>query len=296
MRYYSLNNYYRNRYGGKVRKISIDAGFTCPNRDGAKGVGGCIYCDVNSFVHVPKGEIARQVGIQIEKLNNRGVDKFTLYFQSYSNTYGKIEDIVAKIDEALIDDRIVEIAIGTRPDVVENQKLEEIKRRYSDYDVVFELGLQSIHNTTLNLINRGHTFEDFDDAVNRVKSFGFKVCAHVILGLPFETKQMMLETVKYLSDKKVDFVKFHHLHVLKGTKLENMFVDKKFKLLGEDEYIEILSDAIKILDRDIVISRLVGDSPKEITVAPNWPESKLIFLNKLNNYLETNDIYQGKGD
>jgi len=296
MRYYSLNNYYKKKYGGKVRKISIDAGFTCPNRDGLKGVGGCIYCDVRSFVHVPSGEIAKQVNTQIKKLNKKGVDKFTIYFQSYSNTYGDIEDIIAKIDEALIDDRIVEIAIGTRPDVVENNKLEKIKKRYSNYDIVFELGLQSKHNITLDLINRGHTLEDFDDAVDRVKRFGFNVCAHVILGLPFETKQMMLETVKYLSDKRVDFIKFHHLHILKGTKLEKMFIDGKFKLLSEDEYIEILSDAIKILDRDIVISRLVGDSPKEITVAPNWPESKLIFLNKLNNYLEQNDIFQGKGD
>jgi len=296
MRYYSLNNYYKKKYGGKVRKISIDAGFTCPNRDGLKGVGGCIYCDVRSFVHVPSGEIAKQVITQIKNLNKKGVDKFSIYFQSYSNTYGDIEDIIAKIDEALIDSRIVEIAIGTRPDVVENNKLEEIKKRYSNYDIVFELGLQSKHNTTLDLINRGHTFEDFDDAVDRVKSFGFNVCAHVILGLPFETKQMMLETVKYLSDKRVDFIKFHHLHILKDTKLEKMFIDGKFKLLSEDEYIEILSDAIKILDRDIVISRLVGDSPKEITVAPNWPESKLIFINKLNNYLEENDIFQGKGD
>ncbi|MCB4204388.1 TIGR01212 family radical SAM protein [Deferribacterales bacterium Es71-Z0220] len=296
MRYHSLNSYYRNKYGGKVRKISIDAGFTCPNRDGLKGVGGCIYCDVSSFVHVPKGEIERQVRIQIEKLNNKGVDKFTIYFQSYSNTYGKIEDIVSKIDEALIDDRIVEVAIGTRPDVVENNKLETIKERYSRYDIVFELGLQSIHNTTLELINRGHTFEEFDEAVDRVKSFGFKVCTHIIFGLPFETKEMMLETVKYLSEKRVDFIKFHHLHVLKGTKLESMLVDEKIKLLSEDEYIEILSDSIKILGKNIVISRLVGDSPKEITLAPKWPVSKLKFLNKLNNYLDEKDIYQGKGD
>lgn len=296
MRYYSLNNYYKKKYGGKVRKISIDAGFTCPNRDGLKGVGGCIYCDVSSFVHVPDGGVARQAMIQIEKFKKKGVDKFSLYFQSYSNTYGDIKDIIAKIDEALIDDGIVEIAIGTRADVVENYKLDEIKKRYSKYDIVFELGLQSKHNSTLNLINRGHTFEDFDDTLDRVKSYGFKVCAHVILGLPFETEEMILETIKYLSDKRVDFIKFHHLHVLKGTKLEKMFMKSEFKLLGEDKYIQILSDAIKILDRDIVISRLVGDSPKEITVAPDWPESKLIFLNKLNDYLEKNDIYQGKGD
>ena len=295
MRYYSLNMYYKKKYGEKVRKISVDAGFTCPNRDGKKGEGGCIYCDVSSFVHVPEGGIKNQVKEQINKSQSKGVNKFSVYFQSYSNTYGDIGLIVDRINEALIDDRIVEISIGTRPDVVENDKLEVLKKRFEKYNIVIELGLQSKHNKTLELINRGHTFEDFDDAVDRIKAYGFGVCAHIILGLPYENEKMMLETVKYVSDKHLDFVKFHHLHILKGTKLEQLYIKGDFSLLSEDEYIYILGESIKILDKDIVISRLVGDSPKNITVAPDWPESKLSFLNRFNQYLEYKNIWQGCG-
>jgi radical SAM protein (TIGR01212 family) len=295
MRYYSLNMYYKKKYGEKVRKISVDAGFTCPNRDGKKGEGGCIYCDVSSFVHVPEGGIKNQVKEQINKSQSKGVNKFSVYFQSYSNTYGDIGLIVDRLNEALIDDRIVEISIGTRPDVVENDKLEVLKKRFEKYNIVIELGLQSKHNKTLELINRGHTFEDFDDAVDRIKAYGFGVCAHIILGLPYEDEKMMLETVKYVSDKHLDFVKFHHLHILKGTKLEQLYIKGDFSLLSEDEYIYILGESIKILDKDIVISRLVGDSPKNITVAPDWPESKLSFLNRFNQYLEYKNIWQGCG-
>ncbi|MDK2792042.1 MAG: uncharacterized protein PWQ25_905 [Deferribacteres bacterium] len=295
MRYYSLNMYYKKKYGEKVRKISVDAGFTCPNRDGKKGEGGCIYCDVSSFVHVPEGGIKNQVKEQINKSQSKGVNKFSVYFQSYSNTYGDIGLIVDRLNEALIDDRIVEISIGTRPDVVENDKLEVLKKRFEKYNIVIELGLQSKHNKTLELINRGHTFEDFDDAVDRIKAYGFGVCAHIILGLPYENEKMMLETVKYISDKHLDFVKFHHLHILKGTKLEQLYIKGDFSLLSEDEYIYILGESIKILDKDIVISRLVGDSPKNITVAPDWPESKLSFLNRFNQYLEYKNIWQGCG-
>lgn len=287
--------YYKKKYGEKVRKISVDAGFTCPNRDGKKGEGGCIYCDVSSFVHVPEGGIKNQVKEQINKSQSKGVNKFSVYFQSYSNTYGDIGLIVDRLNEALIDDRIVEISIGTRPDVIENNKLEVLKEKFGKYNIVIELGLQSKHNKTLELINRGHTFEDFDDAVDRIKAYGFGVCAHIILGLPYENEKMMLETVKYVSDKHLDFVKFHHLHILKGTKLEQLYIKGDFSLLSEDEYIYILGESIKILDKDTVISRLVGDSPKNITVAPDWPESKLSFLNRFNQYLEYKNIWQGCG-
>jgi radical SAM protein (TIGR01212 family) len=246
-------------------------------------------------VHVPEGGIKNQVKEQINKSQSKGVNKFSVYFQSYSNTYGDIGLIVDRLNEALIDDRIVEISIGTRPDVVENDKLEVLKKRFEKYNIVIELGLQSKHNKTLELINRGHTFEDFDDAVDRIKAYGFGVCAHIILGLPYEDEKMMLETVKYVSDKHLDFVKFHHLHILKGTKLEQLYIKGDFSLLSEDEYIYILGESIKILDKDIVISRLVGDSPKNITVAPDWPESKLSFLNRFNQYLEYKNIWQGCG-
>lgn len=292
-RYNTLKNYYFKKYGEKVKKISVDASFTCPNRDGNKGIGGCIYCNVSSFVHVPDGDIKKQATMQIKKYKKKGINKYSVYFQSYSNTYGSINTIIKTIDEALVSDDIVEIAIGTRADVVENEKLLAIKEKYSDYDVVFELGLQSIFDKTLKYINRGHTFYDFEDAVNRLKDLNFKVCAHVIFGLPFETKDMMLETMKYLAFKRIDFVKFHHLHIVKDTELEHIYKKGEIKLIDEDEYLYLLSESIKILPKQTVISRLVGDAPKKITVAPNWPASKVEFINKFHKYLGSYDIIQG---
>lgn len=293
LRYKNLSSYYKQAYGEKVKKISVDAGFTCPNRDGKKGVGGCIYCNVDSFVHVEKGDIQRQVELKIAKYRKKGVNKFSVYFQSYSNTYGDIDKIVNCIEESLVDEDIVEIAIGTRPDVLEDEKLHGIKSRFDKYDIVFELGLQSIHNETLKFINRGHTFEEFDKTFDRVKKYGFKVCVHIIFGLPFETENMMFETSKYLGLKSPDFVKFHHLHVIKGTKLAELYLDGKITLLTEDEYIKILSESIRLLNKSTVVSRVVGDSPKAITLAPNWPESKSKFLENLHLYLNVRDIYQG---
>lgn len=293
MRYKTLSSYYKSVYKEKVRKIAVDAGFTCPNRDGLKGFGGCIYCNVDSFVHVEQGDIKRQVESKIEKFRKKGFNKFSVYFQSFSNTYGDTGKILGCISESLVDESIVEIAIGTRPDVLEDEKLIAIKEKFGNYDIIFELGLQSIHNETLKLINRGHTFEEFDRTFDRVKSYGFKVCVHLIFGLPFESEEMMIETAKYVSDKSPDLIKFHHLHVVKDTKLAEMYLDGKIKLLSEKEYIEILAKSIALLDESVIISRVVGDSPKEMTLSPEWPESKTLFLKRLDEYLKYKDICQG---
>jgi len=293
MRYNTLSNYYFKKYGKKVKKISVDANFTCPNRDGTKGVGGCIYCNVSSFMHVPDGDIKRQVALQIEKYKKRGIDKFSIYFQSYSNTYGSADNIIKSIDEALISEDIVEIAIGTRPDVIEDEKLFAIKKTYEKYDIIFELGLQTIFDKTLSFINRGHSFKDFDDAVDRIKSLNLKVCAHIIIGLPFETKQMMLDTVNYLALKRIDFIKFHHLHIVKDTELEKIYKKGEVELISEDDYLEVVAESIKILPKETVISRIIGDAPKHLTVAPIWPQSKIAFINKFHRYLEKYDIFQG---
>ncbi|BAI80008.1 conserved hypothetical protein [Deferribacter desulfuricans SSM1] len=294
MLYNTFSNFLKNKYGGKVWKISIDAGFTCPNRDGYKGFGGCTYCNVKSFSNINEKDISKQVSDRIKFLEKRKIKNFIVYFQSYSNTYGPIDMIKRKIEASLVDERIVAIYVGTRPDCIDEDKIKYFKELSEKIDVVLEYGLQSIHNTTLEIINRGSTFEEFDFALKLTKSYGLPVCAHIIFGLPGENRDMMFETVKYLADNKIDFIKFHHLHVVKGTKMHKEFLNGDIKLLSENEYIDILANSISMLPNETVIARVVGDAPKDLLVAPHWPENKSEFLNKLNNYMIQNNLYQGK--
>lgn len=292
--YFTLNEYLKNLFGEKVWKVPVDAGFTCPNIDGEKGSGGCTYCSNDAFVHVDAGEISDQVRSRIAKLEKKKINKFIVYFQSYSNTYGSLNQIRSKIEASLIDDRIVGIHIGTRPDVIDSEKLRYLAELSDKYDVILELGLQSIHDKTLKRINRGHTFFEFDEALKLCRSFGIKVCAHVILGLPGETTEEMLETVKYLASQQIDSVKFHHLYIVKGTAMANEYGKGMFKLLEEDEYSHVLADALTLLPENTVVARLVGSGPHENLIAPEWPRVKLKFLNELHLYMKQNGLYQGK--
>jgi radical SAM protein (TIGR01212 family) len=201
------------------------------------------------------------------------------------------------IKESLIDDRIVGIFIGTRPDVINEKKLQFLSQLTNRYDIFMEYGLQSSHDKTLKFINRGHSVEDFEKAVLLTKSFGIKITTHLILGLPYETKSEMIYSVKYLAGLGVDAVKFHHLHIVKGTKLAELYLKNQlegFKLLTEDEYIELLADGISYLKKDTIIARLVGDAPKELLIAPDWPKNKSDFTNKFYTYLKKHNIFQGK--
>lgn len=293
MRYFTLNRYLKQKFGEKVSKISIDAGLTCPNRDGLKGTGGCIYCDNSSFVFVNGVTVEEQVNSGIKRLYEKGINRYLLYFQSYSNTYCSDEQFYKMILSALIDDRIVGIHIGTRPDVVSDEKLKFLADFNNRYEIFMEYGLQSSHNKTLELINRGHSYEEFVETVYRTKSYGLKVTVHLILGLPGENYDMMMETVRRISMLPIDSVKFHHLHILKNTKIEQLFIAKMFEMISEDEYIKILADSLTLLKGDLIISRLIGDAPKELLVAPEWPISKNNFLNRFNHYMEINNLFQG---
>lgn len=294
---YTLNQYFKEKFGEKVYKISIDAGLTCPNRDGTKGEGGCIYCDNSSFVFTEGYSIKDQVLKGIERLVEKGVNRFVIYFQSYSNTYCNDEYFINMIKESLIDDRIVGIFIGTRPDVINEKKLQFLTQLIDRYDIFMEYGLQSAHDKTLNFINRGHSVDDFEKAVLLTKSFGLKITTHLILGLPYETKSEMIDSIKYVAGLGIDAVKFHHLHIVKGTKLAELYIKnqlKGFKLLTEDEYIELLAEGISYLKKDTIIARLVGDAPKNLLIAPDWPKNKADFTNKFYSYLKNHDIFQGK--
>lgn len=292
--YYSLNKYLKEKYGEKVWKVPVDAGFSCPNKTGNSGGEGCIYCDTASFTHVERGEIADQVKKRIEKLRRRKINKFIIYFQSGTNTYGDIQTVKSRINSSLIDEDVVGIHIGTRPDCVDENILDYLSELNEKYDVTIEYGLQSAKNSTLKFINRGHSAEEFARACKRTKAKGISVCAHIILGLPGESRRDMIETADFVAGIGIDSIKFHHLQVLKNTKLAELYIEKKFNLLSQEEYIDILSQFIARLQPDVVISRLIGDSPEELLIAPEWPSSKSDFINKLNKFMEKNNLYQGK--
>ncbi|HCW92850.1 MAG TPA: TIGR01212 family radical SAM protein [Flexistipes sinusarabici] len=292
--YYSLNKHLKEKYGEKVWKVPVDAGFSCPNKTGNSGGEGCIYCDTASFTHVERGEIADQVKKRIEKLRRRKINKFIIYFQSGTNTYGDIQTVKSRINSSLIDEDVVGIHIGTRPDCVDENILDYLSELNEKYDVTIEYGLQSAKNSTLKFINRGHSAEEFARACKRTKAKGISVCAHIILGLPGESRRDMIETADFVAGIGIDSIKFHHLQVLKNTKLAELYIEKKFNLLSQEEYIDILSQFIARLQPDVVISRLIGDSPEELLIAPEWPSSKSDFINKLNKFMEKNNLYQGK--
>jgi radical SAM protein (TIGR01212 family) len=292
--FYSLNDYLRKKFNERVRKISINAGFNCPNRDGLKGFDGCIYCNNKAFVSAVETNIKEQVKFGIERLKKQGINKYIIYFQAYSNTYGSIGDIKSKINESLIDNGIVGIHIGTRPDTVDEEKLSYLKSLAGKYDIFIEYGLQSKHNETLGLINRGHSLEDFEKAFYMTKKMQLKTCVHIILGLPGESKSMMLETVSYLGGLGVDSIKFHHLQIVKDTLLEKMYYNNKVHLINEDEYIDILSESIARLPDNVIIARLSGTSKSELLIAPDWPSSAGAFTQKLQKFMVAKQLYQGK--
>ncbi|MDY6820079.1 MAG: TIGR01212 family radical SAM protein [Deferribacterota bacterium] len=292
--YYSLSDYLKDKFGEKAYKISVDAGFSCPNRDGSKGYGGCIYCNSDAYVFTKGVDIETQVLNGIKRLKEKGINKYIIYFQANSNTYGDIDLIKEKIESSLIDSGIVGIYIATRPDVVNSEKLDYLSSLSKDYDLFLELGLQSMHNKTLRFINRGHSLLDFERAYLEAKKRGIKVCVHIIFGLPNETYEMMYETVKYLSSLKIDSIKFHHLQVVKDTKLADYYNGGELILLKEDDYIELVSQSLTLLPKNVIISRLVGASNSELLISPKWPINTTSFLNKLKKFMLENNLYQGK--
>ncbi len=291
--FYSLNDYLKEKYGRKVRKISVDAGFTCPNRDGLKGVGGCVYCNVDSFTTPSENSITCQVTERAEKLRAHGIDTFILYFQSYSNTYADMETIRRRMDKALVDEGIVSVYIGTRPDVIDAEKLEYYSNLNGKYEVMLEYGLQSANDNTLKIINRGHTAADFADAVRLTHEYGIKTCAHIIFGLPGDSREDMMRSVELCVELGVHSIKFHHLHVVKNTPLADWYYRGNLDLLTEDEYIEILAEGIGRMKPYMVVARLLGDAAGDTLIAPLWAKNKAGFTQKLIKYMTEKGIYQG---
>lgn len=295
-RYNQFSAYLKNKFGAKVYKITLDAGFSCPNRDGTISTGGCIFCDDGgsfSQAHSNLLSIEEQVNIGAKTLHDRfKAEKFMSYFQAYTNTYKPVNELEIIYKSALNHPDVVGLSIGTRPDCVEDDKLNLISEIAQDYYTWVEYGLQSIHNKTLKKINRGHDFDCFLKAYERTKEKGINVCTHVIFGL-WETRDEILETAQKLAELKVDGVKIHMLCALKDTKLAKLYENKEIDFMSEEEYVNLVCDFLEILPQTTTIHRLAGNGLKKNLIAPRWLGAKLDCLNKIDRELLKRNSYQG---
>jgi tRNA uridine 5-carboxymethylaminomethyl modification enzyme len=295
--YNDYNTYLKERFGEKVYRIGIDAGFGCPNRDGTKGTGGCIYCDENgsrALYAKPAISVPEQLKTRIDYLKKeKGAGKFIAYFQAFTNTYAPADQLKKTYDQLLPFEGIVGLSIGTRPDAVDSEKLKLIASYKDRYETWIEYGLQSSHDKTLKLLNRGHSYEDFAKAVKLAKEHSVRVCTHVILGLPGEARDDIIATAKKLSELKIDGIKIHLLHVLKGSALEKLYLDGEIKLLSQDEYAELACDFLENLSKDIIVQRLTGQGSPENHVAPDWALNKLGTIRKMEEAFAKRGTCQG---
>lgn len=293
--YRDLKTYLKERYGEPVYRLPIDAGFTCPNRDGTLSTGGCIYCDAtgSGFSVNKKLSIQEQMKERMEKLRNRGIGKFMAYFQANSNTYAPIPKLRELYSSALLEDVII-LDISTRPDLVPNEVLELLADYRKSVDVFLELGLQTVNYHTLRKLNRQHTLAEFVDAVIRAKKYGLEVIAHVILNLPWDNLEDVVETAKIISALQVDGVKLHSLYVVKDTPLEILYRKGKIKIGSLNEFINRAITFLEYLDPKIVIHRLAADPPHVGTVFGNWGLPKIEILNRIEKEMILRGSYQGK--
>lgn len=297
-RIYTLNQYYRQTFGEKVYKLSLDGGFTCPNRDGTIGTGGCIFCSAGGsgdFASDRTLSITEQLEAakQIFSAKYTG-RKYVAYFQAFTNTYGPLSFLDKIYREAIAPQEIAGLSIGTRPDCLPQETIDLLKDINLIKPVFLELGLQTIHAKTADFIRRGYPLKVFEDAVFRAKKAGLNVVVHIILGLPGESKEMMLETIKHLNTLPIDGIKMSMLHVLKDTDLADYYVNVGFSVFEQDEYIDLVIDCLEILRKDIVVHRMTGDGPKEILIAPLWSLNKRAVLNGIQKRLKERNTWQGR--
>ena len=318
--YYSLDYYLKETFGTKVYKLALDGGMTCPNRDGTLGTGGCIFCSeggsgdfaakrdisVRAQVDAAKQRVAQKMPKKAASVSTE--DQSTLstpdgpyiaYFQSYTNTYAPVSYLDSLFTEAISLPEICALSIGTRPDCLPDETIALLARLNQIKPVWVELGLQTIHASIARWIRRGYELPVFEDAFRRLKEAGLTVIVHVILGLPGESKENMLDTIRYLgalqhNGSGIDGIKLQLLHVLKGTDLDTVFRSGAFQTMELDEYLELVGDCISLLPQNIVIHRISGDGPKSILTAPLWSGNKRLVLNSMAKYLKEHEIYQGK--
>lgn len=330
--YYSLDAYFKHTYGEKCYKLAVDAGFTCPNRDGSLDTRGCVFCSAGgSGDFADKYNINRQIETGLARFDKMVGKRFVIYFQAYTNTYGNMDYLRSIYTEALSHEQIVGISIATRPDCLGDEVialLEELKNRFSDKFIWIELGLQTIHERTAEYIRRKYPLSVYETAVQRLNKINIPFITHIILGLPNETEEMMLDTVKYVSNLSVEYlnksaakdsiisnidgyrtnsknnttdekynymcgIKLQLLHVLSGTDLARDYAEGSFHVLEQEEYIDLVIKCIQNIDERIVIHRVTGDGPKKILIAPKWSGNKKAVLNALHKRMKELDAKQG---
>ncbi len=297
-RYYTLNYFLREKFGEKVFKISLDGGFSCPNRDGTISKGGCIYCSERGsgdFAGDRNFSISSQFHNIKEMMKNKWKrGKYIAYFQAYTNTYAPIEELRRKYEEAINEEGVVALAIATRPDCLSDEVIELISEFNDKVYTWVELGLQTSNEHTAKLINRGYELPVFEDALTRLRERNIDVVVHTIFGLPGEDREDMLNTIRYLREKDIQGIKIHLLHLLKGTPMVKLYEQGKLKFLEQDEYIDIIVKAVSMLPQNIVIHRLTGDAPRKLIIGPMWSLKKWGVLNAIDAKFKDENIYQGK--
>ncbi|MBR3161490.1 MAG: TIGR01212 family radical SAM protein [Bacilli bacterium] len=297
-RYHTLNYHVKNKYKCKVVKISLNAGFTCPNIDGTKGYGGCIYCsksgsgdfggDINKSLTEQFNEIKQKID---KKWPN---SKYIAYFQARTNTYAPVSILKEKYESILKLNNVIGLAIATRADAITEECLNYLTDLNKRTNLTIELGLQTIHNNTSKLINRCHTLKEFEDTYKKLKERNIKIVVHIINGLPYETKNMMLDTVKYLNTLKIDGIKIHMLNIIKDTSLAKLYKKDYFHLLTKEEYIDIVINQLELLDPKVVIHRITSDPDPKDLIAPTWLTKKFCLLNDIDKEMNKRNTYQGK--
>jgi len=293
-RYNRLTEYLKEKFGERTLKICIDGGFTCPNRDGKCGYGGCIFCgERGSGEHLKSVEISKQVTTFLNSYRGERANKFICYFQNYTNTYDTVENLKIKYDSALIDSRIVALAIATRPDCITEDTAKLLASYKEKYYVWVELGLQTSNDDTASFINRGYTCDVFTKAVKLLNKYNIDVVTHIMVGLPNESFKDLQKTVDFINNHNIQGLKIHSTYVIKGTKLEELYNEKLYEPISYEEYMEALVYILTHIRKDIVIHRISGDAPKDLLVAPEWNLHKKLVMNGLDKILKDRNLSQG---
>ena len=296
-RYYTLDYFYKTKFKSKVFKVSLNAGFSCPNIDGTVGFGGCIYCSAKGsgdYAGNVNDDLVKQFNDIKDKLDKKWPNsKYIGYFQAHTNTYAPLDILKEKYETILKLNNVVGLTVATRPDAISDECLDYLEKLSKRTFLTIELGLQTIHEKTTKLINRCHTLECFDEMVKKLKNRNINVVVHIINGLPYETKDMMLETIKHLNTLNIDGIKIHMLHIIKNTKLAKIYEDSPFHVLTKDEYVDIVCDQIELLNPNIVVNRITGDAKLDDLIEPFWTIKKVSVINDIDKELEKRDTYQG---
>lgn len=297
-RYFAYNYYLKQSFGHRVQRVSIDAGFTCPNVDGTVAIGGCVFCDNRSFSpsrRLPKLHIRDQIDDGIRRLKKRyKCSHFMAYFQPATNTYAPVDILRDLYDQAIAHPEVVALAVGTRPDCVPNDVLDLLEEYASKLPTTVEYGLQTMHNKSLDWMNRGHHHDAFLDAMERSIGRGFEICAHIMLGLPGETYEDMMETAHECARVGVDAVKIHNLYAVEKTPLADQVRSGEVKLMEKDDYIKTLIDFLEVLPPNVVVERISGEAPGDYFIGPQWCLDKQAILAEVKQEFARRDSWQGK--